>query len=459
MRRSIGVRIFMTIFLFALMMIGIIAVSTRFILPSYYLQQQLNTFDEAEMRIRQAYLQGDQDQVISQMEDLRNTINGQLYYDGENMNRGRRKGNSYGGMMNDNREKFSPQGDVTVYSYTDKTGRLIHVIGVKLDDDYLVYEGNIQSLNQAMTTLMHFIFILLGVILLVAVLVSYVLSKRIASPIKELNQLAESMKSKTIDPQIIVKENDELGQLNQTLNELYEELRGNIYKLNAELQKERKTEKLKKRFLAQATHELKTPIAVIKGYAEILYDGMYKDEEERNRFLKNIYEESETVSTLILDVLDYTKLETGNEHLDLEAVRVSQIVNQMGERYRHYIESQGIRFDLQISIQNNLYKEIDRRRFEQVYKNLISNAVEHAKSVIKVEMTQMNQRLKMSVFNDGDPILEEDLPFIFESFYKKRGKKKGTGLGLSIVKEIMLLHQGEYWVENKPEGVNFVVIF
>ncbi len=256
----------------------------------------------------------------------------------------------------------------------------------------------------------------------------------------------------------MTEEEDEIGQLNQTLNELYEELRGNIYKLNAELHKERNAEKLKKRFLAQATHELKTPVAVIRGYSEILYDGMYKDEEERDRFLKNIYDESEAVSHLIIDVLDYTKMETGNYKLNLREIAVRPYLNELFERYRDFIESQGLNFELQQNIDEQFHKNIDSDRYDQIYKNLIGNAVEHAVSEVRTKVQMVGSKIKLSVYNDGPNIEEEDLPNVFESFYKKRGKKTGTGLGLAIVKEIVLLHHGEYRVENLDDGVEFVII-
>lgn len=444
---------------FSLLIIGVIGIGTRFVLPSYYLQKQLSALNDSEMVIREAYGDHDMDRAISQMELLEETLGGELYYYNEVMGKqgyGMGKGSSR--MMNANAEAFLPDGDITVYQYTNKIDLDIHVMGIQVDDSYLVYEVNIQTLNQAASAMMDFILILLAVVLLMAILVSLILSRTISKPIRQLNALAKSMKTNQIEPYMVTDEVNEIHQLNQTLNELYESLQGKIYQLGTELNKERNAENLKKRFLAQATHELKTPISVIRGYAEILYDGMYKDEEDRDRYLQNIYEETEAVSHLILDVLDYTKMETGNYRLILQQVIVAPYLNQLFERYRDFVEGFDLKFDLEIDVPEAFVKMMDSDRFEQIYKNLLSNAVEHADSTVMTKVRVMGDKLRLSVYNDGQQIEEEDLPNVFESFYKKKGKRKGTGLGLAIVKEIVLLHQGEYRVENRPEGVSFIII-
>lgn len=443
--------------IFSILIIGIIGIGTRFILPSYYLNKQLDILENSEAIIREAY-EGNLDLAILQMERMEETLGGELYYFSEVTGKqgyGMGRGNNH--MMPSNAEVFEPDGDITVYRYTNKIDLDIHVLGILVEDTYLVYEVNIQTLNQATSAMMDFIWILLVVALILAILVSFILSRNISNPIRKLNALAESMKTKQIDAYMVTEDSNEIGQLNQTLNELYESLQDKIYQLGTELNKERNAEKLKKRFLAQATHELKTPISVIRGYAEILYDGMYKDEEDRDRYLKNIYDESEAVSHLILDVLDYTKMETGNYQLNVSEIQTVPYLNSLFERYRDFVETKELTYNLQIDLPDGSTKALDSDRYEQVYKNLLSNAVEHADSMVAVKVKALGKRLRLSVFNDGSKIEEEDLPNVFESFYKKKGKKKGTGLGLAIVKEIVLLHHGEYRVINRNNGVEFII--
>lgn len=459
MKKSISVKIFMYMFIFSAMIVVLIGAATRFILPTYYLNQQLDYLNAAEIVIREDYLAEDKTDVMLKMESMQNDLGGELYYYDETTGQqGYAIGKGKNQAIITNSEKFIPSGNISVYTYTNKIGIDVYVMGIRINESYLVYEVSIQTLNRATDTMMSFIGILLIFVFGLATAISYLLSGNISKPIKQLNKLAESMKTKNVDPYMVTQDTDEISQLNQTLNELYEELRGNIYKLNSELNKERNAEQLKKRFLAQATHELKTPIAVIRGYAEILYDGMYKNEDERDRYLKNIYDESESVSHLILDVLDYTKMETGNYKLKLSTVKLKIYLMNLFDRYYEFIKSHDLEYILKVDVKENFVKVMDQDRFEQIYKNLISNAVEHGKSKIKITVESFGESLRLSVYNDGDNISEEDLPNVFESFYKKEGKKTGSGLGLAIVKEIVLLHNGEYRVENRSDGVEFIII-
>ena len=137
---------------------------------------------------------------------------------------------------------------------------------------------------------------------------------------------------------------------------------------------------------------------------------------------------------------------------------IKEYIKTISSRYKEYIESQNLTSHLEVNLPDGFTKEMDRERMDQVYKNLISNAVEHGLTQIVIKVSSIGEKLKLSVYNDGKPIKEEDLPNIFESFYKSKGKQKGTGLGLAIVKEIIILHGGDYRVVNHENGVEFIVI-
>ncbi len=458
MSRSISLRITLYLVLFSVIIIGLIGLGAKFLLPEYYTNYQLNKIEEVSRQVHETYDEEAPEKVIPLMEQLQQAVGGELYYFNEQgMSKGIGQGRGRNAVMQNNSEKFIPTGAVTDYTYVNKIGLEVYAMGIAIEGEYLVYEVSIQSLDDAINVILRFFWMILVIALIFALIVAVALSRNIAKPIKELNRLADAMKSKTVASVMVTSNDDEIGQLNRTLNELYEELLSSIFHLETELKKERNAENLKKRFLAQATHELKTPISVIRGYAEVLYDGIYKDEEERDRYLKNIYDESESISHLILDVLDYTKMETGNYKLELTEVTVDSYFKNTLERYRGFIESRGLRAELAVIIDERLMIGLDKNRIEQVLRNLIANAVEHARSVVRVTVDQPGDKIRMTVMNDGISIDEEDLPYIFDSFYKKKGKRNGTGLGLAVVKEIILLHGGEYRAENCEEGVRFVL--
>lgn len=459
MNKSIGLKVALFFVMFSLAIIGLIGLAVRFVLPSYYTNQQLSRIEAVSEQIHQTYDENDPEALVPLLDTLRNDVGGELYYyTALGVQKGYGSGKGRNAVSQSNSEKFLPSGNVTDYTYTNKVGLEIYALGIAIGDEYLVYEVSIQTLDDAVGIILQFFWILLILVLVIAILVSIVLSRNIAKPVRALNKLAQDMKSKKVEAIMVTDSQDEIGQLNQSLNELYEELLSSIYQLERELKKERNAENLKKRFLAQATHELKTPISVIRGYAEILYDGIYKDEEDRDRYLKNIYDESEAISHLILDVLDYTRMETGNHTLDLSNVKAKEFYSDLAERYRGFIESKELQANISVNLPSDLKQSLDTNRLEQVFRNLISNAAEHGHHQVTIKVDQLGHKVRIVVANDGPAINEEDIPYLFDSFYKKKGKQKGSGLGLAIVKEIVLLHGGDYRAENTENGVKFVVV-
>ncbi len=450
-RQSIGRKIFLWLSIFSFIIVGIIGIGTKFILPSYYRHDQMTKLNEGKNRVKMYYVENDVEEALDALDDIRDTLGGEIYSVTHNA-LGRGRGNMMG-----RREAFAPQGNVTEYEYTNKVGMTIAVFGIRVDENYYVYEVSLQTLNQATEVMMQFVLILLIIVLIMAVGISYSLSKRIATPIRQLKELADRLKNNTGSPQMITTDEDEIYALNRSLNALYEQLQGNIYQLDSELSKERNSERLKKRFLAQATHELKTPIAIIQGYAEIIQDGMYKNEEDRERYVSRIYDESEKLNQLIGDVLAYTKMETGNYQLRVRAINVINYWEDLFLRYQPFVESKGLHFVEHIEADELWEYSFDGDRVEQLYKNLLANAVEHAKMNIEVTLQNVGNKMHLRVYNDGPPIDAKDLSYVFESFYKKEGKATGTGLGLAIVKQIVHLHHGDYRVVNEDKGVTFII--
>lgn len=457
MKITISRRITLYLVAFSVLIIGLIAIASKFFLPSYYTNYQVDLINDYSGYISDVYDEQAPEDAIMFMEELQKQVGGELYIQSDQGQfQGYGKGKNAQYPMN-NQEKFIPEGNVTSYTYTNKVGLDIFALGMNVDGEYLVYEVSIQSLDDVINVVFRFLGVILLIVLALSLVISYAISNSISKPIRALNTLAKDMKGKKVQAVMVAENDDEIGELNRSLNELYEELLSSIYHLETELNKERNAEVLKKRFLAQATHELKTPIAIIRGFAEILYDGMYKNTEEHDKYIRNIYEETEAISHLILDVLDYTKMETGNYKLQRSQVNSQEFFEETIGRLADYVRKEGLEADVFNQIDAGHESYIDGRRVEQILRNLVSNAVEHATSKVAIKVVETGERLRIEVGNDGPHIDEVDLPNIFNSFYKTSGKQSGSGLGLAIVKEIVLLHQGDYRVENTEKGVNFLV--
>lgn len=455
MRRSISLKIFVVFIAFTLSLFLFIGLTTKFFLPKYYKSEKIASIEEYTTRITNIYDAHDNNS-ISKVQDLfdhmQSEIGGDIYTVDKN---GTIKG--AGKLRRKHEDTYTINGDVFQYQFTNKMGIDIYTFGVRVGEDYLLYEVSIESLDNAVDIMLNFFIYILMVSLILSIIGAYFISIKISKPIKNLNNLALQMKSKQIKSIMNIDRKDEIGQLNNSLNLLYEELLSNIQRLESELKKERSVEKLKKQFLAQATHELKTPISVIQGYAELVYDGMYKSEEEKEGYIENILRETESMSTLLNDVLDFSKIENGFFTIYREKVSINSWLNKISTTFREYVNSKG--FEMVISNEaGELSINIDPLRMEQVIKNLLSNALEHSDKKIILNAYNLNDKLAIEVINTGSKIHEEDLPFIFDSFYKRKGKKTGTGLGLAIVKQIIIQHEGDYRVENLEDGVKFSVI-
>jgi signal transduction histidine kinase len=458
MKKSITRQIFIIFLAFVIVLFIFLGIAIRFFLPNYYREQKINELEYYTDTIIEAKDKGTDVEEVNMLFDLmRQNIGGEVYLidlSGATMGM-LRQGMGRNRPIPDH--SYAWKNDILKETYENKLGVRIYAFGIIVDDQMMIYEVSIASLEEAVFVIMKFFLYLFIIGILISIMGAFFISKYISKPIQDLNTLALLMKDKKVREVMVSKRQDEIGQLNHSLMLMYQELLSNIQRLESELTKERAVETMKKQFLAQATHELKTPISVIRGYAELVYDGIYKDEEERDHYIISIYNETEAISSLINEILDFSKMENGFFNIHVGPVDIQIWAENIIKTYREYIKIHHLEVIYDVNVSHRKI-EIDANRMEQVIKNLIANAVEHAKSKVIFKFTQVNQSLYITVENDGPPIADEDMPFIFESFYKRRGKQSGTGLGLAIVKQIVLLHHGDYRVENTEDGVRFTVI-
>lgn len=461
MKKSITFRIFSIFIVFVIVLFSIIAILMASILPGYYRNRKIENIQEMTSHIREQYESISDVDIYSMFDQLRLENGGDSYILDENGLVNSSMGMKGSGNGQGKNRTLNSQAMITGPVYEaqtfNKIGDEIYSFGVEIEDGFVLYEVSIESLDDAVGIMLEFLMYLVIISVVLAVIVVYFLSRHITKPIKELNILAKQMKNKEALTKTLNENVDELGQLENSLYSMYEELLSNIQRLETEMHKERASEQLKKQFLAQATHELKTPIAVIQGYAELVYDGIYKNEEERDHYIESIYHETESISNIITDVLEYSKMENGFFTINKTHVDILPWANQLSSTYDEFIRLQQLEFKANIG-HESFSILMDQSRMEQVVKNLLSNAAEHGKSFVELSIKQLDEGLIIEVENDGQHISEEDMPYIFESFYKKKGKVKGTGLGLAIVKQIVLLHGGDYRVTNTKDGVKFIVI-
>ena len=302
--------------------------------------------------------------------------------------------------------------------------------------------------------------------MLLGALLFYLLTRRITDPIMRLNGLSQKMAGLDFSERFEERSGDEIETLGENLNHLSETLETTIndlkkanLALEQDVREKERENQLRKEFLASISHELKTPIALIQGYAEGLRDGMCEDEETRTRYSDTIMEEAERMNRLVRQLLSLNELESGKMVADISSFDLAELIRSMSDSYRLQNDDKKVRWELDLP--EKLPVASDELLVEQILQNYLSNACHHVKEngLIRVSAGPEGQGAWIEVFNEGDLIPEEALELVWEKFYKvdkaRTRSYGGSGIGLSVVKAIVELLGGSCSVENRENGVCF----
>jgi len=302
--------------------------------------------------------------------------------------------------------------------------------------------------------------------LILSSVIVYFVTKTVTSPILKLASISERMSRLEFDAKYEGGMEDEIGILGNSMNILSDKLKetiGELKSANNELQKDIEEkiqiDEMRKDFIANVSHELKTPIALIQGYAEGLAEGMAEDPESRDYYCSVIVDEAGKMNQMVRQLLTLTALEFGNEQVSLERFDVVELIR--GVLSASNILVQQKEAEICFDVDHPIYVWADEFKIEEVVTNYISNALNHldGKRIIRIVVEELGDTVKVAVANTGAPIPEEDMPNIWTKFYKvdkaRTREYGGSGIGLSIVKAIMESHHKGYGVRNVEDGVEF----
>jgi signal transduction histidine kinase len=297
-------------------------------------------------------------------------------------------------------------------------------------------------------------------------IIVWFVSRKITQPILELNSISEQMVHLDFEAKYRGHAHNEIGLLGENINKLSASLEQSISELktaNNELQKDiekkERIDEMRKEFLANVSHELKTPIALIQGYAEGLSEGVNDDSESRAFYCEVIMDEASKMNNMVKKLLTLNQLEFGNDLVSMERFDITSLV-------KNYIQSAAIltkQSGVTVEMEDYpaIYVWADEYKTEEVFMNYFSNALNHCggEKKIVVSLRETDNLVRVSVFNTGDRIPEEAIPHLWEKFYKvdkaRTREYGGSGVGLSIVKAIMESMNREFGVENCGNGVLF----
>lgn len=322
------------------------------------------------------------------------------------------------------------------------------------------------SIRESVSLSNRFLAYVGGVALLLGSIIIFFTTKRVTSPILSLSVLSEKMSNLDFDAKYTGKEEDEIGILGNSMNKLSDRLKdtiGELREANEELQKDIeekvKIDDMRKDFIANVSHELKTPIALIQGYAEGLMEGMAEDPESRDYYCEVIVDEANKMNKMVRQLLNLTAIEFGNDTLQLDRFDVTELI-------RGVISSAGILIqhkDISVKFEDRgpIYVYADEFKIEEVITNYLNNALNHVGGDRKIVITAEDngEEALITVFNTGQNIPEEDITKLWTKFFKvdKAHTREygGSGIGLSIVKAIMDSHNKSCGVRNVAGGVEF----
>lgn len=333
-------------------------------------------------------------------------------------------------------ELMEGAGSEVQYLQTESPETRYALVSLAVPDGYLFAVFSMVDVSEASRVLLQQLWIITAVLGVAALILSVVLARLFSRPILRVTKAAKEMAGGNYEVTLPVTTKDEIGQLTAALNELGVELG--------------KAENLRRELIANVSHELRAPLAIIQGFAETVRDITWPDEKKRTEQLTMISEEATRLSGLVTDILDYSKLESGAETVAAIDFESAPALNEMVGRYEIEAGKKDVAIEL---VCPEATVRFDRGKFVQVMNNLLINAIQHApmRSVVRVRCEPADGgALRIFVENKGKPIPPEELPRIWDRYHRApqagSAGSLGTGLGLAIVKSILVQHGVPYGV-------------
>lgn len=324
----------------------------------------------------------------------------------------------------------------------------------------------LESIKESAAISNRFLIYIGCVLVGVCIAFAWYFSKRLTDPIRELALLSERMADLDFNAKYTSGGVDEIGELGANFNRMSARLEAAISELKSannslqqDIERKEKLEQMRNEFMGNVSHELKTPIALIQGYAEGLKEGVSEDPESREFYCDVIMDEAAKMNQMVRNLLTLNQLEFGDEEISFERFDIAGLIR--GVLQSMDIMAQQNEAKVIFRQEEPVYVWADEFKAEQVLRNYISNAFHHLDGdrVVEIKIEKAEGKARISVFNTGTPIPEESLPHIWDKFYKvdKAHTREygGNGIGLSIVKAIMKSFHQEFGVRNYDNGVCF----
>jgi signal transduction histidine kinase len=341
----------------------------------------------------------------------------------------------------------------------------IEMFGKLKTNHYFMIRTPVNSVNESVDILNKFMVYSFGACFLIAIAFVIFFSDILIKPINKLCQLSIKISNLQFDEKYNETSNKEIDLLGHNLNNLSESLEEALNKLtetNLKLEEELKQkieiDEMRKDFISNVSHELKTPLQIIRGYSEGLMDC---DEEDRDFYCEVIVDESKKMNDMVVQLINLNQIEFGSVELCLENIDIVELTKGVIQNLDLIIKDKGV--NIEYYGPESLIAYIDEFKMTQIITNYLTNALNHidGEKIIKVKFEEVDEKIKLSVFNTGNNIPDDELDKIWIKFYKvdkaRTREYGGSGIGLSIVAAIMKIYDEEYGVLNRDDGVEFYI--
>lgn len=484
--KSVRVKLFFTLSFVILLIILFLILVNNFVFGQFYLYSKtkalksvyetVNNYynekqnDSIETRLEQIAIQNNFDILIRDNQNNVNiyTSNKDFYSTFGQMNEMTNKVNTGLGEIIDKSDNF------TIKKIKDSKNGITYVLlSAILDNGYFLYiRIPITAIQESVKISNNFLYLMAGfTILIAAVIVSYV-TRRFTDPILELNNIAKRMANLDFSHKYRVTDTDDeinnlgksINAMSDTLEKTIKQLRSTNIELEKDIEEKSKIDEMRKSFISDVSHELKTPIALIQGYSEGLLENVNSDEESRKFYAEVILDETNKMDKLVKQLLELMKLEYGKREFNDTKFDIVEVEKEVIRKSQVMLEEKQVNVKMDEKSEINVLA--DDFYIEQVITNYITNAIKHVKEIdgnkiiqIENEVNVEKKTVRIKVFNTGDNISDENINRIWNRFYKideaRNRNDGGTGIGLSVVKAIMNNYGNSYGVINKENGVEF----
>ena len=493
--KSIRNKLFASLCIIVLLIISILILLNNFVLGKYYLYNKKNNLKLAYSVINEMYnnSENSEDRIEAELDKIsvkndfdiliKDEYNQSIYISSKDFFSGIIQMNILTAKNNFDKDNILEKNEKYIISeIKDDNINIKYIIFMaNLDNGNKIFiRMPMASIEESVKISNKFLYIIAIFVIIFGGIVLSIVSTRFSEPIEELEDIAKKMANLDFSKKYRLSENnDEFDNLGKSINKMSDKLENTIKQLQStnlelekDIEKKSKIDEMRKSFISDVSHELKTPIALIQGYSEGLIENVNSDEESRKFYAEVILDEATKMDKLVKQLLELMKLEYGKKNFNNTIFDIIEMEKEIIRKSEVMIQKENIKVEFQANASNNIdlpqnsTVEVyaDEFYIDQIITNYITNAIKYCDIInnekkIKISNEIINKKVRITIFNTSKGLSDEELAHIWNRFYKgdesRNRDNGGTGIGLSLVKAIMNNYGNEFGARNVDGGIEF----